>query len=151
MSREKEIRPLGTTQSDRRIAASFQPDGSPRYATAWVALSDATPDNSCLYCIPAHADPGYHAPGDVDACNDTDYTSSMPYADEAAAAPKSKVRAASAAGPTTHGATDDGAARACATTTSDDSSAAASSSDPLRRALAEKEAYQVTLHYITLH
>ena len=43
-----------------------QPKLFPRYSTAWVALTDATPENSCLYVVPAHHDPGYHAPGDLD-------------------------------------------------------------------------------------
>ncbi|KAJ8903412.1 hypothetical protein NDN08_004520 [Rhodosorus marinus] len=38
---------------------------SPQYHTCWVALTDATPDNSCLYVIPKHADPGYMT-GDLD-------------------------------------------------------------------------------------
>lgn len=33
-------------------AATFRADGSARYATLWVPFVDATPDNSCLYCIP---------------------------------------------------------------------------------------------------
>jgi hypothetical protein len=33
-------------------AATFRADGSPMYATAWLALTDATPDNSCLYVVP---------------------------------------------------------------------------------------------------
>lgn len=41
------------------VATSFRSDGSPRYSTCWVALSDATPANSCLYVIPKWADPGY--------------------------------------------------------------------------------------------
>ena len=47
------------------VAGSFRADGSARYVTCWVALSDATPENSCLYCVPAAADPGYAA-GDRD-------------------------------------------------------------------------------------
>jgi len=38
---------------------SFRADGTAKYATAWVALTDASPDNSCLYLIPKDADPGY--------------------------------------------------------------------------------------------
>lgn len=40
-------------------AATFRPDGSAMYSTCWVALTDAVPDNSCLYVLPRHADPGY--------------------------------------------------------------------------------------------
>ncbi|KAL9183439.1 hypothetical protein ACHAXT_004295 [Thalassiosira profunda] len=38
---------------------SFYPDGQAKYVTHWVALSDATPENSCLYVIPRQFDPGY--------------------------------------------------------------------------------------------
>ena len=30
-----------------------------KYTTCWVALTDAMPDNSCLYVIPSKFDPGY--------------------------------------------------------------------------------------------
>ena len=45
--------------------ASFRADGSPRYSTCWYALTDAYPDNGCLYMLPRHADPGYYK-GDDD-------------------------------------------------------------------------------------
>lgn len=48
------------------VAASFRADGTPRYATCWLPLTDACPENSCLYMLPAHADPGYHD-GDLPA------------------------------------------------------------------------------------
>lgn len=32
--------------------ATFRPDGSAMYATLWVPLTPATPENSCLYIIP---------------------------------------------------------------------------------------------------
>ena len=49
------------------VAGSFRADGTPKYCTAWVALSAATTDNSCLYLVPRGHDPGYdegddHAP-----------------------------------------------------------------------------------------
>jgi hypothetical protein len=44
---------------------SFHPDGQAKYVTMWMALLDATPENSCLYVIPRHCDPGYLA-GDDD-------------------------------------------------------------------------------------
>jgi hypothetical protein len=51
------------------LAASFFTDDAdskiPCYTTAWVALTDATPENSCLYVVPAQHDPGYFD-GDVD-------------------------------------------------------------------------------------
>jgi hypothetical protein len=45
------------------IAASFREDGSSMYTTVWVPLTDAaaSPEGSCLYCIPAPLDPGYAA------------------------------------------------------------------------------------------
>jgi len=41
------------------VPGSFRADGTPKYHTAWIALSDATVHNSCLYVIPAKHDPGY--------------------------------------------------------------------------------------------
>ena len=39
---------------------TFREDGTAQYATAWVPLTDASPDgNSCLAFIPASLDPGY--------------------------------------------------------------------------------------------
>lgn len=32
--------------------ATFRPDGSAMYATLWLPLTHATPENSCLYVIP---------------------------------------------------------------------------------------------------
>jgi hypothetical protein len=46
-------------------AASFRATGAPLYTTAWVALSPATPDASCLYFVPADRDAGYRHPGDA--------------------------------------------------------------------------------------
>lgn len=51
--------------------ASFRADGSPRYSTCWLALTDAYPDNGCLYMLPRHADPGYYD-GDDDEDLDSD-------------------------------------------------------------------------------
>ena len=48
------------------ISSSFHTNGMPKYSTAWIALTDATPENSCLYMIPKQFDPGYDHPGDVD-------------------------------------------------------------------------------------
>ncbi len=50
-------RPLG--EHPCTIAASLRPDGSARYTTVWVPLTDATPESSCLYCIPRMYDTGY--------------------------------------------------------------------------------------------
>ena len=41
------------------VPGSFRSDGMAKYTTCWVALSDATPDASCLYMIPKQFDPGY--------------------------------------------------------------------------------------------
>jgi hypothetical protein len=52
------------------VPSSFRSGGEKeaKYLTCWVPLTDATPENSCLYVIPAFCDPGYHG-GDRD---DTD-------------------------------------------------------------------------------
>jgi hypothetical protein len=41
------------------IARSFRADASPLYTTVWVPLTDAFPEQSCLYVVPAPYDPGY--------------------------------------------------------------------------------------------
>lgn len=46
------------------VEDSFRSDGSPKYCTVWVALSDATPENSCLTVLPKYVDSGY------ETCND---------------------------------------------------------------------------------
>eukprot|EP00937_MAST-01D_sp_MAST-1D-sp2_P007758 g7758.t1 len=51
------------------VAASFraegegaaEAEGTSKYITAWVALTDATPESSCLYAVPREHDPGYAA------------------------------------------------------------------------------------------
>jgi hypothetical protein len=43
---------------------SLRPDGSPIAITTWIPLSDANPLNSCMYMVPAHADPVYGSPQD---------------------------------------------------------------------------------------
>ena len=48
--------------------SSFRNDGTAMYATAWVPLTDATPENSCLNFIPRTQDPGYFD-GDCDDPN----------------------------------------------------------------------------------
>jgi ectoine hydroxylase-related dioxygenase (phytanoyl-CoA dioxygenase family) len=40
-------------------AKRFRHDGTPEYATAWIALTPATPTNSCLYVVPKEHDVGY--------------------------------------------------------------------------------------------
>ena len=54
--------------SEKRVPGSVVVDGSagaPMYCTAWIALSDASPENSCLYFLPADRDPGYLMAGDA--------------------------------------------------------------------------------------
>jgi ectoine hydroxylase-related dioxygenase (phytanoyl-CoA dioxygenase family) len=41
---------------------ALRPDGRPLTLTTWIPLSDATPLNSCMYVVPAHADPTYGTP-----------------------------------------------------------------------------------------
>jgi len=48
---------------------TFREDGTAMYATAWVPLTDATPQNSCLFFVPAPIDPGY-VDGDDDGDDD---------------------------------------------------------------------------------
>jgi hypothetical protein len=45
-------------------AASFHNEEA-RFVTQWIALTDATPENSCLHMIPKYCDPGYAA-GDTE-------------------------------------------------------------------------------------
>ncbi|CAE7674475.1 unnamed protein product [Symbiodinium sp. CCMP2456] len=46
-------------------SATFKADGMAKYVTLWAALTDATPENSCLHFVPRSSDPGYSA-GDPD-------------------------------------------------------------------------------------
>ena len=46
--------------------STFREDGSSMYTTAWVPLTDATTENSCLCFIPRNQDPGYYAGDDDD-------------------------------------------------------------------------------------
>lgn len=41
---------------------SLFPSGLPKSVTVWIALSEATPLNGCIYVIPAHLDPTYGTP-----------------------------------------------------------------------------------------
>ncbi len=52
--------------SKKKIANSFHEDGQAKYLTLWMALTDATPENSCLYVIPKQFDPGYLSGDDID-------------------------------------------------------------------------------------
>lgn len=44
---------------DLPLQNSLRKDGMPEIMSFWVALTDATPLNSCLYCVPASRDPNY--------------------------------------------------------------------------------------------
>lgn len=62
----------------RELQQSFYPEedaeaggGQAKYVTHWVALADATPENSCLYVLPREFDPGYLG-GDGDFDDDDD-------------------------------------------------------------------------------
>ena len=46
-------------------ASSFHQDDAPKYCSVWLALTEATPQNSCLYFVPKEDDPGYHGDGDA--------------------------------------------------------------------------------------
>lgn len=41
-------------------ANALNPDGTPKSLTVWIPLSEANPLNSCIYLLPAHADPLYN-------------------------------------------------------------------------------------------
>lgn len=53
------------------VKSSFHADGQAKYVTMWMALSNATPENSCLYVIPKPNDPGY-TEGDSDGSGKDD-------------------------------------------------------------------------------
>ena len=44
---------------DRIHGETIYPDGMPKSVTVWVALTDATPLNGCIYMLPAHLDDDY--------------------------------------------------------------------------------------------
>ena len=53
---------------DRECAganASFDTNGLPLYITVCLGLTDASPEASCVYALPAKADPGYRSTVDV--------------------------------------------------------------------------------------
>eukprot|EP01023_Acetabularia_acetabulum_P066441 TRINITY_DN8976_c1_g1_i8.p1 TRINITY_DN8976_c1_g1~~TRINITY_DN8976_c1_g1_i8.p1 ORF type:complete len:427 (+),score=100.00 TRINITY_DN8976_c1_g1_i8:122-1402(+) len=51
--------------------STFRSNGTPKYATCWIAFTESCPDNSCLHFIPAGDDPGYMEGDFVDE-NDPD-------------------------------------------------------------------------------
>eukprot|EP00741_Cyanophora_paradoxa_P000335 tig00000403_g326.t1 len=50
-----------------RDTMPFAPDASPLYVTAWVPLTEATPENGCIYVVPAEFDARYREAGRADA------------------------------------------------------------------------------------
>ena len=46
--------------------SSFREDRTPMLSTSWLALTEATPRNSCLHVVPAGDDPGYYIQDCVD-------------------------------------------------------------------------------------
>ncbi|MBX9671382.1 MAG: phytanoyl-CoA dioxygenase family protein [Candidatus Obscuribacterales bacterium] len=49
---------------DRAQMHTIRSDGRPNSMTIWIALTDATPLNGCMYVLPASFDPNYpHSPG----------------------------------------------------------------------------------------
>lgn len=44
---------------DRIHGETVYPDGMPKSVTVWIALTDATPLNGCIYMLPAHLDDDY--------------------------------------------------------------------------------------------
>ena len=56
-------------QPDDAPSTFHSDDQQAKFITNWIALSDATPENSCLYVIPKPYDPGY-TKGDSDNVTD---------------------------------------------------------------------------------
>ena len=56
----------GPPHRDRPMAGpeSFREQGTPKYSSVWLSLTHATPETSCLYCLPRPFDPLYDGPGD---------------------------------------------------------------------------------------
>ncbi len=52
--------------TNEEVENSFHKDGQAKYVTLWMALSNATPENSCIYVIPKQYDPGYLQGDDVE-------------------------------------------------------------------------------------
>jgi len=51
-----------TGSAASNLSSTFHADGTPKYATVWIALSEATPLNSCIYCLPKGSDKYYMGP-----------------------------------------------------------------------------------------
>jgi len=63
---KQRYRPSGPHR-DRPTAgpSTFSPLLMPQYCSIWLALSDATTSNSCLYVVPLASDKGYYLSGDA--------------------------------------------------------------------------------------
>jgi hypothetical protein len=57
----------GWTPHRDRNFRTVQESGDPDIITIWVAVTEATPDNGCIYVVPATRDPNYS--GDLVQCN----------------------------------------------------------------------------------
>ena len=57
--------PTPTISTTFHQQSKEEEDGQSKFVTQWIALSEATPQNSCLYVIPKPLDPGYMY-GDID-------------------------------------------------------------------------------------
>jgi ectoine hydroxylase-related dioxygenase (phytanoyl-CoA dioxygenase family) len=58
--------PRGWKPHRDRPALGADARGAPRSITLWVALTDATPDTGCMYCVPAPLDIQYANPAATD-------------------------------------------------------------------------------------
>eukprot|EP00516_Mucochytrium_quahogii_P007692 CAMPEP_0203756380 /NCGR_PEP_ID=MMETSP0098-20131031/9683_1 /ASSEMBLY_ACC=CAM_ASM_000208 /TAXON_ID=96639 /ORGANISM=" , Strain NY0313808BC1" /LENGTH=407 /DNA_ID=CAMNT_0050648247 /DNA_START=1537 /DNA_END=2760 /DNA_ORIENTATION=- len=47
----------------KEVAKTFRKDGSPRYCTMWIALTEAKPANSCLHFLPREHDKNFMEEG----------------------------------------------------------------------------------------
>jgi len=54
--------PRGSPPERDHPARELDDRGAPESLTLWVALTDATPDNGCIYVVPAPWDPAYGDP-----------------------------------------------------------------------------------------
>jgi hypothetical protein len=55
----RDRQPADIKASFHKPEAPGETVGMPKYISCWIPLTDATPENSCLYVIPAACDPGY--------------------------------------------------------------------------------------------
>lgn len=65
-------------------ARALDPDGRPKSLTVWIPLTEARPDNGCVYLVPADRDPTYG-----DAATEDDWQFDLPAVRALPAAPGS--------------------------------------------------------------